>query len=401
VRDISALSSALNKLCWILTFVSTLAALQLMEMSAPRPVLAQAPDGPAGPQPKIKRAMRLSSESQRARIDQLTSDGDKEPYLITLDRLTRLMIKDLDQELSAGRSPLAVKGVAVRAPLSSAVADWLDARVLSALHQSSRQRAVVCISCRAQVTSLSEEAWSLKQGLSSAQDIQRAAAETGARSLLDLSVAWSAERNRVELRARLFSAEGDQLWSRDYRSDAEGKARRLARPGEAEGDSSDRYEALALNFPPRDDNILSVFTGLGLYPSAFDSSTVNVFNLGVGWGERFGDQLKYRYALSLDLSVSTAFQTFVSQLGGEVMTRLRSAKVSKTGDVDTAGLWLGGGASLNYVFLRQGVGAYLLADWISSIGLGLRLKGGYQFAFGDLEPDLSGSYVALGLIFAM
>lgn len=369
----------------------------MIASSSIRSSYAQAPDL----QPKIKRTMRLNGDAQRQRIKTLTADGDKEALLVTLNQLVSLLLEDVSAELSAERAPLTIKGIGVRAPLSANLADWLEARVTASLHQAGH-RTVFCVSCRAQLTTLSDEAWRLKQGLSSPQDIQQAARETGAKSLLDLSVGWNAIRNRAQLRARLYDAQGAQVWSRDYQNDGAGQPRRVARPGEPEGDSSDRYRALEDMYEPRDSDSVLMFTaGGGTMPSAISGLNVGVVELGGGWGERFGEQLRYRYALTLNLSVNTASLSFNTHLGGEFMARLSDPPTVKQGEIDTGGFWLGGGASLNYALIRQGVGAYVNVDWVSNIGLGGRVKGGYQFAFGDLEPDLSGAYAVLSILFLM
>lgn len=365
-------------------------------MISPTQSLAETKD-----EAKIKQSTRLNATSQKQRINTLMSDGDKEALLLMLNKLTELLIQDLSAEMTARRSPIAIKGIAVQAPLSSSLADWLDARVLSTLHQAGHQ-SVVCIPCKAQVTSLTNDAWHLKQGLSDPTDIQQAAQASGAQTLLDLVVGWDALTNRVHLRARLYHADGSELWQQDYQNDGDGKPQRVTQAGWVKGTSSSHYQALASMYMFKDtDRVLSVTAGGGVAPSVYGGSKVGVIDLGVGWGERFGDTLGYRYALTLNLSANTKGQTFMTQLGGEWMARLSALPVLDQGDLDTQGLWLGAGASLNYVFIRQGVGLFLNGDWISSVGLGVRVKLGYQLAFGDLEPDLSGYYGILSILFLM
>jgi len=362
---------------------------------------AHAEPSEASERPKVRRSLRLTKESQGQRVKILAQDGDKEALLSALNKLVTLLLVDVRAELSAGRSPLTIKGVGVRAPLSSSVADWLDARVIASLHQSGIPT-VVCVPCRAQVTTLTEEAWRLKQGLSGPQDIQRAAKRSGAKSLLDLLVGWDALRNRVQLRARLYSAEGTALWARDYQSRGDGAPQRVARDPKMTGDSSRRYQALAEMYEPRaSDNVISAVLGGGFTPSASGGDSAGVTALGVGWGERFGEGLSYRYALTMDLGVNPTQGEFNTHLGGELMARLGAPPEPKLGSVDTSGFWLGGGASLNYVIIRQGVGAFVNADWVSSVGLGGRVKAGYQLAFGDSEPDLSGFYMVFSILFLM
>ena len=362
---------------------------------------AHAEQGDPSARPKVRRSLRLTKESQSQRVKTLTQDGDKEAFLSTLDQLVTLLLVDVRDELSAGRSPLTIKGIGVRAPLAPNVADWLDARVIASLHQSGIPT-VMCVPCRAQVTTLTEEAWRLKQGLSAPQDIQSAATSSGARSLLELLVGWNAPRNRAQLRARLYSADGAVLWARDYQNREDGSPQRVARSADMEGDSSVRYQALAEMYEPRaSDNVISVVLGGGFAPSSSGASSAGVTELGVGWGERFGEALSYRYALTINFGTNPTKGEFNTHLGGELMARLGDPPKAKKGSMDTRGFWLGGGASLNYVIIRQGVGTFVNADWVSSVGLGGRLKAGYQFAFGDSEPDLAGLYMMFSILFLM
>ena len=125
----------------------------LLAVLTPWESAAQARDG----QPRLRRASRLTEEAQKQRISKLMSAGDKEALMVTLDRVTLHLTRDLSAELSAGRSPLMIKGIGVRVPLSAHLADWIEARVSALLHQSG-QRVVFCVACRAQQTSITDEA---------------------------------------------------------------------------------------------------------------------------------------------------------------------------------------------------------------------------------------------------
>ena len=97
----------------------TLLTALLLTLLTPWESAAQAKDG----QPRLRRASRLTEEAQKQRIAKLMSAGDKEALMVTLDRVILRLTRDLNAELSAGRSPLMIKGIGVRAPLSATLAD--------------------------------------------------------------------------------------------------------------------------------------------------------------------------------------------------------------------------------------------------------------------------------------
>ena len=88
------------------------------------------------------------------------------------------------------------------------------------------------------------------------------------------------------------------------------------------------------------------------------------------------------------------------KLGGELLW-LTSPSAPRPEVSPHAGLWVGGGWALAYVFLRQGIDLHLAAEWVSGIGLGARLSAGYVFGFGSSDEggDISGVTGTLAAVF--
>ena len=330
------------------------------------------------------------------------------PVLLVLEQLTLLLARDLDAQLGPALTPLALKGVGVREPLAPEVADWLEARLSSALHQGSQQQLVYCVSCRAQRTDLLDEAgeraWRLRQGVSSPSAIKALSQELKVGSMVDLLTSWDPELNTVHLRARLFNAQGAEVWAQDYRSGLKGMPQRVALPGAPKGTSSPQYQEQAQRYVREEDSpVVSVAFGWSLQPTwgltdALAPLYVQSGALQAGYGERFGDEGRHRFALTGGLNAGVGL--FAFQLGGEVSRRL-----SQPQSDPLHGWWVGAGASLNYVSFVQGVGLEFALEWVSSINLGARLDVGYQGAFSspseDNPSDPSGAYVSLCALFLL
>jgi len=350
--------------------------------------------------PQIRPGALVGKKALDARHERLTRDLPKRELTAVLDGLAGLLARDLAARPTHAVSPLAVRGVEARAPLAPELADWLELRIEALVHQSSGHQLARCVPCRAQRTSLDEGGWVFRQGLSAPRELAAAARASGARALLDLSVGWSVELNRVHLRARLLDGvTGEETWAQDYHSDADAAPARARAPGAAatqELTSEGRYEARAEALRvQRFDGHFGGGVGWGLHPTEGPAASVSAPELHAAYSERFGEGERLRYAGRLELAVSTGGTHVGVKLGGELLW-LSSQSAPRPGASPHAGLWLGGGGALAYVFARQGVDLHVAAEWVSGLGLGARLSAGYVLGFGEApdEPRVIGGVTA-------
>ena len=372
---------------------------------APCGLVGSAWGEPTPPAPEIRQRGLIQQGAHNKRHERLSQDLPKRALMAVLDDLVGLLARDLAARPTHEVSPLAVRGVDARAPLDPALADWLEMRLEARLHQSSGHQLARCVPCRAQRTSLDERGWLIKQGLSGPAELSAAAAESGARALLDLSVGWSFEANRVHLRARLFDgARGQEVWAQDYHSASDATPTRAAAPGlprTAELTSEGQYEARAKALTVKGfDGHFGGGVGWGLHPTQY-SEQVTALELHATYSERFGEGERLRYAGRLEVAANTSGALIGVKLGGELLW-LSSLSAPARDVSPHRGLWLGGGGALAYVFFQQGVDLHLSAEWISGIGLGGRLSVGYVFGFGGeagAPNDIQGVSATLAVAF--
>ncbi len=355
--------------------------------------------------PEIRRRGLLERRAHDKRNERLNQDLPKKELTAALEELAGLLARDLAARPTYEVSPLAIRGVEARAPLSPSLADWLEMRVEALLHQSSGHQLARCVPCRAQRTSLGGGGWVIKQGLSSPEELRGAARGSGARALLDMSVGWSPEANRVHLRARLFDgARGLEVWAQDYITDSDASPTRAAAPGvprSQELTSEGQYEARARALSvKRFDGHFGGGAGWGLHPTEY-SAQVTALELHATYSERFGEGERLRYAGRLELAANLSGALIGVKLGGELLWLTSLSAPDERGSAHR-GLWLGGGGALAYVFFQQGIDLHLTAEWISGLGLGARFSVGYVFGFGGrggYSNDIQGSSATLAAVF--
>ena len=243
--------------------------------------------------PKSK-VLRQPSENQyKQRVKRLTGTGvPKKEILRILDQLLQDVISDLQGQSVSQTSPLALKGIQVRAPLSPQVADWLDVRFSTLIGQHSQLTLKMCTPCQSQKTVISDGAWVIRHGYSHGPRLVSLGKKLEIKRFIDFNVSWNAKANTVILRTRLFDvSQGQIIWEEDYRSNpiSTQTQRRGGQEYKIGEGVYDQQKKVELN---SSDHQFMVSFGYGFVATLLGKQ--NVYDLAFGYGETFGNQSRFR-----------------------------------------------------------------------------------------------------------
>jgi hypothetical protein len=370
--------------------------------------------GYAQSSPLLPKSRTLRQPSQRQynqRVKKLTGTGvPKKEILYILDQLIQTVISDLQEQSTSQTSPLALKGIQVRSPLSPQVADWFDLRFSTLIGQQSQLTLKMCTPCQSQRTFLENGAWVIQHGYPMGKKLADLGQKLGIKRFIDFDISWNAQANTVILRARLFDVKQARvLWEEDYRSHP--ITTKIERQGEgAVLIGKGIYEHQKKVHLNSSDYHLMISFGYGFVPTQIETQTV--YDFAIGYGESFGDQDRFRYQLVAEPFFNIRPGLLGWSIAGELHWRLTQlaiqsldSKKQSPGSLENQkpsvplkiltkkqrkqytdplqGFWINSGVSMMYIDFNQGVALQLGVEYITSIHLGM----GFDLFYGFFDQD--------------
>lgn len=335
------------------------------------------------------------------RLKHILGSGEKVTVTQVCEAILKLMVEDLNQLALNRISPLTIRAIVPRQPLSSALSEWAEARLSALIHQQSSIQLRECIHCKSQETHIEEDSLVFKRGNLASTRYSIHKAKNQLRSYLDLQIEWQSNQQSLVAVARLLSADHQILWTESYRSGDSGSLAKRGLHNLSQETSIKTYQRLAQSPRVKRLSIYEVIVGgggrSGQGPFGF------VARLGGGYGSFFGSN--DRSMLMFQSILSFSGQRFFGDINAEYRQRLGKNTSEPSNSVNNRikssvqGLWLKGifGVPFSPVISGLSLGAGL--HFMTRYRLGLGITTAYAFNFNHRdERNPGGVNLDLNLI---
>lgn len=255
----------------------------------------------AEPQVRLADDRQLTQATPDRSVDALLLRGKNTvPLSELVDELIDDLIHDLDELNPEAVSPMAIRSVETSANLKVAFARELEARVVSAMAQSTDIAQVHCVACRSLRSRVEGDSWVISLGPVTQDDLKRLGESIGATSFLELDFVYSSGTNSISLMARIIrSADAKVLWAENYQSDSSTAA--LLRGRDRMIDRNERRAELKRLVDARPYYGQAAFVGTAFIP--WDHPVLGSllgFTGGYRLYERFGAERRSLFGLQLE-----------------------------------------------------------------------------------------------------
>lgn len=347
-------------------------------------LLANPVPASAEPLPQMGILKPIPARQIKQRLKHIIGDGDRVTVTEVTQAILTLIVDDLKVQRLDYISPLAIRAIVPRPPLSSPLSDWAETRLIAILHQESSIEIRECISCKRQQTSIEGSDLVFRQGNTQKGNVANPKDDSSVQSFLEVSLSWDADRQVLTSIARLYNKADQVIWSESYRSGDEGALAKRGLKDLNVETSIGTYQRLATPPKTKTLDLHELILGMGVRQG--QGTVRGLGRLGYGYGLFFGREAEYLLTFRgiISLSQQHIFTDLLTQFNIRISDPIpppRQSKVKERAFYANRGLWLSGIFGVPFSPLISGtlVGGGL--HYMSQYKIGLGFTMAYAFNF--------------------